>query len=300
MNADSIPRMSPPKKPRERNKDKKHRPAEGRSSTGLLAVERATRLLTVLQDTTEPQTLHNLAAKMGCSASTVHRLVVTLLPVGLVEREPDTGRIRLGLGTLRLASARARQLQLPGVSRPYMERLRTRHQETVSLWVRRGPNALCIASLEGAQELRQYVHPGTLAPLTDFGAKSRVLLAGLPARDLDEILQTAPLDLLGVTLPTVRRQIERIRETGITRVAGADTDRDDPEMGIALASPHISAIAAPLFNEAGSIAAALAIAGPRTRFVRSVMDAAAVDLKEAAAAISRELGHVEQPALLSA
>lgn len=285
--------MSPTKKPRAPGKAKKPRASSSNSHSGLLAVERATRLLTVLESATEPQTLQNLATLMRCSPSTVHRLVVTLLPVGLVEREPDSGRIRLGLGTLRLASARSRQLHLPVVARPYMEQLRSRHQETVSLWVRRGPNALCVASLEGSQELRQYVLPGSVAPLGDFGAKSRVLLASLSGDELDDVLRSAPLDLLGTDLPTIRRQIESIRKTSISRVAAFDRERKNAETGAGLV-PHINAIATPVFDEMGAIVASLAMAGPQTRFTPSVMETAIPDLKNAGVAISTQLGFPEQ------
>jgi IclR family transcriptional regulator, acetate operon repressor len=58
-----------------------------------------------------------------------------LVEFGLVERDPQTRRYRLGLAALRLADARGQQVELQGVAPPYVEWLRDRSQETVSLSV---------------------------------------------------------------------------------------------------------------------------------------------------------------------
>jgi DNA-binding IclR family transcriptional regulator len=261
-----------------------------KTPNGLFAVDRATKLLAVLAGATGPLSLHRLADEMDCSVSTVHRLVVTLSPPGLVEREPQSGRVRLGLGVLRLASARQRQLQLPPLAEPFMEKLRGRHHETVSLWVRRGANALCLASLEATHELRQYVMPGTVAPLVDFGAKSRVLLAGLPDEELDEALRGAPLHLLGGSLARLKAEIRAVAADGVALVAPAADRKLHPKIALSL-TPHISGVASPIRNDSGAIVGALAIAGPDSRFAPASMEAAAKDLHAAGADLSAQLGY---------
>jgi DNA-binding IclR family transcriptional regulator len=267
---------------------KKKKP--GKTPNGLFAVDRATKLLAVLANATEPLSLHRLADEMECSVSTVHRLVVTLSPPGLVEREPQSGRVRLGLGVLRLASARQRQLQLPPLAEPLMEKLRGRHHETVSLWVRRGQNALCLSALEATHELRQYASPGTMAPLIDFGAKSRVLLAGMPEDQLDEALRGAPLHLLGGSLARLKAEIRDVAAAGVALVAPGANRKLHPKIALSL-TPHISGVASPIRNESGAILGALALAGPDSRFAPASMKAAAKDVQVAAANVSAQLGY---------
>jgi DNA-binding IclR family transcriptional regulator len=254
-------------------------PAAGLESASLRAVQRAMRLLFVLAEGQSPRTLQSVADDLGCSVSTVHRIVSTLLPFQLVEHDPGSRGISLGIGTIALADARARHLELSTIARPYMEKLLSTYHETVSLWIRRDRYAVCVASCEGSYELRQYVAVGTLAPLDDMGAKSRVLLASTPPSEAEAIIASCPVHLYAMSIADLVAELETIRRGAAARPSPSGVIYHD-----------VASVATAIHDSSGRIVAALAVAGPSSRFVPTTIDLVETDLHHAAAEISERLG----------
>lgn len=245
-------------------------------ASGLQAVERALRLLMCLADSPRPQTLAELARLVGCSTSTVHRTITTLAEFHFVEKDPITRRYRLGLQLLHLADARARQVDLAAIARPYMEQLNDYTLETVVLYIVHGVEATAIACIESPQELRQTVEIGRPGPLSELGAKNKVLLAYLSPRAVAAVFADIQWARVNRTPGQLREELARIREQGLARSFGERV-------------PEAASMAAPLWDRRGLVGA-LAIAGPAARWTAAAMDRAEVALREAAAEISRQLG----------
>lgn len=258
-------------------------------SENLYAVERAARLLILLSESSESKSLSQLARTMQCSVSTIHRIVSTLTPLELIERDPRTGEVRLGLATLRLGNARVRQLNIVELARPLMQDLRDKYNETVTLWVRRGHVAHCIAVVEASQEIRQHVQLGMSAPLIDFGAKSRILLASLPNSELENLLAIAPLKELRTSLATLRTEIKNTSNTLVSHVAWTEQNVSSDGFPKSII-PHVNAVATGVRNSDGEVSSAIAIAGPSIRFEPALMKKVEPALKSAAAELSRLLG----------
>lgn len=112
-----------------------------------------------------PLTLAGLVRATGLSRATAHRLAVALEVHGLLARDGG-GRFTLGP---RLAG-----LELPALARPALEELRDRTGESAQLYVRRGDQRLCVASLESPHGLRTIVPVGATLPLA-VGSAGKVL-----------------------------------------------------------------------------------------------------------------------------
>ncbi|MDX6535420.1 MAG: IclR family transcriptional regulator, regulon repressor, partial [Gaiellales bacterium] len=76
------------------------KPAERR----LEAVERAMRVLDAFLDLPGEVGTNEIARRTGINASTVSRLLSTLVSGGYVQHLPETGRYRLGPHLIRLAN----------------------------------------------------------------------------------------------------------------------------------------------------------------------------------------------------
>lgn len=244
----------------------------------MQSLERGLRLLFALADQTRPRTLSELSDLVGASQSTVHRTLATLAEFGLVERDAQTRRYRLGLAALRLADARAQQVELQGIAPAYVESLRDRSQETVSLSVLVGADAVDVIRAESPLELRQTVRIGQRIPLADLGARARVLLAFLPAPAAEAVLDGVRWQ----DRPTTRRQVAadlaQIRERGTARSFGERTG-------------SAAAIAAPIRDRQGQVVAALLVSGPLSRFTAEAMDRVEPDLRQAARDLEHQLGY---------
>jgi DNA-binding IclR family transcriptional regulator len=131
--------------------------------SGIGVLDKAVSILDVLE--TGPHGLGELVASTGMPRATAHRLAVALEAHGLAGRDGE-GRFVLG--------PRLTGLELPGLARPSLERLRDATGESVQLYVRRGDRRVCVASLESPHGLRTIVAVGASLPL-DVGSAGKVL-----------------------------------------------------------------------------------------------------------------------------
>src|SRR5262245_41021759 len=97
----------------------------------IAAVERAMAALEVLGH--GPAGTVAVARALGVSPSSASRLLATLEGGGLVAREPQSGRWRLGLGLARLGDAALAGLDLRGLARPLLVSLVETTGETATL-----------------------------------------------------------------------------------------------------------------------------------------------------------------------
>src|ERR1043165_2997849 len=86
----------------------------------VAAVERALAVLDALSDGHSELGTNEIARRTGINASTVSRLLATLVASGLVEHVSATGRYRLGMRLLQLGNVVAGRLDLREIARPHL------------------------------------------------------------------------------------------------------------------------------------------------------------------------------------
>jgi DNA-binding IclR family transcriptional regulator len=126
----------------------------GNTITGVGVLDKGVAILDAVER--RPQNSTELSRELDMSVSTAHRLASALVAHGLLSRDEE-GRFHLGprFATSALAETGAAALT----------ELRDATGETAQLWVRRGENRLCVASVESPHELRAVQPPGALIPL---------------------------------------------------------------------------------------------------------------------------------------
>jgi len=246
----------------------------------VAAVERA---LTVLDTLAEGEELgtNELARRTRINASTVSRLLATLAAGGFVEHVPETGRYRLGLRLLQLGNAVLSRLDLRRVARPQLEALAAETGETATLSAPGGRDAITVDFVQSDEASVQSVARIGRPSIAHATATGKVLLA-FGAVELPK----PPLEVFTprtITDPrAVEREIERVRERGYAEALG---EREE----------DLNAIAAPVFEARGSLAAILGVQGPASRFDRAAMREALPALLARAGTISNALGWTEPP-----
>src|SRR5437660_437178 len=110
-------------------------PRDGTAGANVRAVERAVELLFCLGREGGSRGLDQLAREVGCSKSTVHRLLGTLASLGVVavERDGPYRRYRLGPRVQELLPHADAQRDLRALALPTMQALRDESEETVTL-----------------------------------------------------------------------------------------------------------------------------------------------------------------------
>ena len=233
------------------------------------SVQRAISVLDVLAEAGTDLGTSEIARRTGVNVSTVSRLLATLVQGGLLQYVPSTGRYRMGVRILQLASAARESLDLRDLARPHLEDLAAGTGETATLSMPGEHHVSTVDVVTSDASVRSVAAIGfTSAPHAT--AVGKVYLAwGGTRPDGDPVAFTEHT----ITDPALLEQeLRRIAEQGW---AEAVRERE----------PELSAIAVPVLDSAGRLAAVLGVQGPSTRFTSAAMRAAVRLLRERAGLI---------------
>ncbi|PJE21598.1 MAG: IclR family transcriptional regulator, partial [Mycobacterium sp.] len=167
--------------------------------------------------------LVDLGERLGLAKSTVRRLLVGLVEVGLVSVDSN-GRFSLGDRLLGFGSATG--AHIAAIFRPTIERVATATDgETVDLSVLRGQRMWFVDQIESSHRLRAVSAIGVRFPLAGT-ANGKAALAALDDADVEVALARMPREVAAALRP----EIDEIRSTGIA------FDRDEHTAGISAAA----------------------------------------------------------------
>ncbi len=199
--------------------------------------------------------LKQLCSKTGLYKSRVHRLCATLLESGYLVRSSWTN-YRLGPKLLSLGKTYEQANSLKSVASTYMRQLSRQTGESTALFILNQANCICVAREVSEARLVFTINEGDTMDLAPTAA-GRVLLAYAQADLQHQVLSSsiqkkftehtkiAPID--------IEKELNSICENGY------GFNEQELENGI-------SAIAAPIYNYANKVIAALAIVGPSQHF----------------------------------
>jgi DNA-binding IclR family transcriptional regulator len=241
----------------------------------VAAVQRAVAILGELADARTELGTNEIARRTGINVSTISRILATLVSGGLVEHVPATGRYRLGLGVVRLASAVHERLDIRLLARPHLAELVSATRETATLSVPGEHEATTLDFVQSPLSVRSVAEVGRTSA-AHATAVGKVFLAhgGTPP--------TGTLAASGLTAYTERTIVDpAVLEIEVARAR----DRGWAE-AIGEREEDLNAIAAPVLSPAGALVAILGVQGPAARFNPRAMRSAAELLRERAALIS--------------
>ena len=239
------------------------------------AVERATRILSSLDGDHAERGVSEIAQATGLHKATAHRIIMTLLNCGFLERTADGERVRLGLRLVELGLGALRDLDFRRAAFPYMQQLVERFDETCDLGIFDRGRVLYVEVVHSEHSLTVAARIGRHLPV-HCTASGRVFLAFLPPEVVEPIL-SAPL--LVCTEKTITSPAQLREELEATRQRGYGLDDEEFEVGI-------RAVSAPIWDIDGNVIAALSMPGPTNRMSPERIPEIAQALIEAARAIS--------------
>lgn len=218
----------------------------------------------------EGLTLSQLAEGTGMPISTASRLARLLEERGLASRRPDKrfvpgpALLALGLRALRLLPTEHYRAAIADLGRST--------GESVSAGVLIGDEIVLVARHESAHPLRVVATIGdVIAP--HLSAMGKAILSTLSEQRRLEIIRRA-LGPSGIAVAeALTEELERAASEGFAR--------DEEVFAVGL-----RCIAAPVRGPGGEAHGALSVAGPSTRFARSIADSCVPDLLTAARRVS--------------
>jgi DNA-binding IclR family transcriptional regulator len=248
----------------------------------IQSVERALDILEAFERGPAEIGVSELGRETGLHKSTVFGLLNTLCRRGYVEKNPESGKYRLGLRAFQIGSVVLNRMDLPALAAPILQELVDKHQETVHLVVRDGFNVVYIAKRESPRSVRIVSQVGRRLPCYCTGV-GKVLLAHMPEEELQALLSAN--ELKRFTRNTIVEPQALKAELRVIRERGYALDNEEIEEGL-------KCVAAPVRNHTGKVVAAMSVAGPASRMTSGRIAEIIDSVKSAALELSRRLGLV--------
>ena len=220
----------------------------------LQSLVRAVAVLEMLGESDMPMSLAEISQRMQIHKSTVHRSLMVLERITLIERTLDN-RFRLGMKLYELGNRALKQIDLRARIRPYLHRLSTQLGETVHLAVLQKTEVVYLEKCEPNRRICMSSKMGSTNPVycTSLG---KAMLAYLPEEAAGEIIQK--IQFVRFTPKTICSREELVRVLDRVRKRGFAVDDEEIEMGV-------RCVGAPIFDDHDVPVAALSMSGPTAR-----------------------------------
>jgi DNA-binding IclR family transcriptional regulator len=230
-------------------------------------------------------TQKDISERLGLPVPTVHRLTKLLIDRGWLVRDPDSRRLRLGLGLARLLPSLLSGLRLPDLAHDHLRAMAERTGETVNLAVLQGDEVVYLVSETGSRMLTLRSSIGLRLP-AHCTALGKCLLAQLDDGEARKAVGRQPYKALTprtlTTWEELRAALEEIRRDGIAY------SREEYEVGL-------DSIAAPVAWWGWDGPVALNVSLPSSRAAADSDGELTRDLRATAAAIEAAAGIPAKP-----
>lgn len=224
--------------------------------------------------------LSELARAAGMDKATVLRILNSFAAHGFVEQDQETRRFRLGSAVLHLARVRENTVPLLSIIRPVLDRLAERTGETAHASLPDGNALVTLAIALPYRSTRVFVDPAQRLPFHATASGVVFLAAAEPqmsARILSEITLSRHTELTATGMAEVKAKIDIARKNGF---AVADRTFESDTVGVAAA----------FVDASGHARGTIAVAAVAARCNPAALETISVDVRQAAAEVSRLLG----------
>jgi IclR family acetate operon transcriptional repressor len=219
------------------------------------ALDRALAVLEFISAHPEGVTRQEIKEGLGFTTNLVFRLTRALLAHGYVEIQEPGRRLVLTRKMLAMSQPKRDERSLVQMAHEPMRWLRDFTGDSAHVGVRVEQNCLVLDRVIGTQPYKCYVEAGTMGPL-HAAAPGKVMLAWLPQKELDALLDDYPFRALTTATITSRRgfadHLRLVRQRGYAM-----------DLGETMEGHHC--LAAPIFDANEMPIASLWITAPAPR-----------------------------------
>jgi IclR family transcriptional regulator, acetate operon repressor len=244
-------------------------------------LERGIAILEILGQQPKGMLLAHLAKQLEIPLSATHRLLNSLINVGYVRQDEESGNYCLSLKAVSLGMHFLSQNELLELARPIIARLAEQSGELSRLGLIDGARLVWVAKAQGTRSgLRYDPNDGAEAPI-HCSASGYVWLAQLPEKEALSLLKAKAANFKQQYGPEAPKTIEEtLQHVALARRQGFAMVQNSVELGT-------SSLAAPIINAGGKPMGVLTISGPVVRLTKAHMKELAPRLIEAAELLGR-------------
>lgn len=242
-------------------------------------VKSATRALAILRSLGERKQSHvELSSALGIPKSSLTSLLGTMIDNGFVTYDPVTRVYALGPEVLLLAQRYLTSINVVSSGESAVREITRETGESTALVVRAGDDILVVVKENSETPIRRSMQLGERAPMS-ITAAGRVFLAYMDDRERGKVIQNGQREagLSPERIEALHAHLAEVRAGGIAYSRGE------------LLSGVI-AMALPVFDASGAVAACLSVSAPSIRFDDILEERIASSLRRHATALSAKLG----------
>ncbi|GMQ64459.1 IclR family transcriptional regulator [Vallitalea maricola] len=247
----------------------------------LQTVDRALTILEILSQEVNGLTAKEIENKIELNKSTIHRLLMTLLNKGFIEKNEQTNRYIIGLKMVELSSIRLNNIELKTEALPYLREMSYKLNQPVQLATYLDGDAVFIEKIEPIHSIRMYSQIGKRIPIYCSSVGKALLLQWSNEKILKLLEDIEFTSFTPTTLLDHEKIIQEIEEA---RIEGFAIDNQEHEIGI-------YCIASPIYDYRGEIIAAVSTAGTNKEFLENKDAEIIHEVKNTAEKISKRMGY---------
>lgn len=246
----------------------------------LQTVGRALNILEMIAE--RPMTQKEMENETGLNRTTMSRLLFTLASRKYIEKEPSTGRYKIGLKVVELGSVMLNQIELKTEALPHLRELTQNVGRVCHMGILSQGEVVYIEKIEPMTSIRMFSGIGKRVPVhsTSLG---KALLMDKTEEEIIRILKDKGMPKF--TDNTIIRQQEFLREIAKSKARGYAIDNAENE-------PDIFCVAAPVTDYRNKVVAAISTTGRDGEFVHEPKSGIIKAVKDTAGEISKKMGYL--------
>ncbi len=245
-------------------------------------LEKGLAVLEYLSQSVKGKTLQEIKDDLEISQTTAYRILNAMTRLDYLIYNEDTKHYKLSRKLLTLGFRSLNEHQLLETVLPHLRELRDRVKETACFGVLGEEKGIFIEQAQGSYAFSFKLSPGKSFEL-HCSAPGKAIMAFLPVTVRDRYLSY--MDFRRFNENTIISKEDYLKELDEVFRKGYSMDNEEELSGVIC-------IGAPIFNYNGYPCGAIWISGPKGRLSESIIEFAALTIKETAEKISAELGYI--------
>ncbi len=227
----------------------------------------------------EPEkSLTQISKETGINKTTVYRYLSSLMKIGLIGQDPNTGYYYLGIKLFEIGNKVIVNKNIIDISRPILTRVVNDVNITIHLATINDNEVVYLDKIKSKQSLQVHTYMGLRVPL-HCTALGKSMLSFLPDDELQELLKKKRLSAR--TPKTITQKKKLFRNLKTARKNGYAVDREEFK-------EQVHCVAVPILNSDGYPIAALSMSGSKLQINNKSIPVIAGKLKRAAKQISEK------------
>ena len=251
------------------------------AETPSTSVDRTIAILEAVASRAAGMSNAEISRKLDIPKSSASYILRTLEKHGYLRRQRETGKYRLGLKILNLGRGALSGVDVREVALPIMRQLVEHVHITSHLAILDGTQAVYVERVESPGFVKMDTWVGRRMEIYSTSV-GKALVSQLPEAQVQAILRDRGMKKRTPT--TITNPARFLRELELVRERGHAFDDEENSAGV-------RCVAAPVFNAAGAVEAALNVTGTTQQVNRETLPRIIDAVKDSARRISTQLGY---------